>query len=492
LLFGSTLTSGVTLAVLSVATFLLMRRTLISDFDSASLAKARALSSAVEQKGQDVSVEAGEIPTEYLRRDRPEYFTVRLDDGTELARSASLGDGRLAEAGAGSEPQFQSTALPDGRRGRLVTLRFTPRVEQDEEDGHAQAPAVPRTAVLTLARDTSEIDATLSHLKAVLVSLSAAALVVSGASLLLVVRGALRPLNRLARDIESFPESDLSRRLDEGNSPVELRSLVERFNGLLGRLQGAFLRERSFTADVAHELRTPIAGLHTTLQVGRSRRREPAAYEALLDKCLKMTGGIRSVVETLLLLARADAGQLLVKSARVDLAELIDDCWDSFRQRASDRELHVELAIDRPWMVQTDSERLTMILNNLFENAVSYVDQGGRVCIQTVRNGLSADLVVTNTGSILADDEVKLVFDRFWRGDRSRSDTGVHCGLGLSLCQRLAALLRVRLTAESRDGTFRAVLSGFASETASDSGQPTARREIDAPMSKHVTEQPAG
>ena len=476
LLVGSTLASGVILAVLSVATFVLMRRTLIADFDSASLAQARALSAAVEQKGRDVSVEAGEIPTEFTRRNRPEYLAVRLeDDGTELFRSASLGNARLAEPPAGPGPAFQDTVLPDGRHGRLVALRFSPRVELEDE--HDRPAAASRTAVLTVARDTREIDATLSHLKAVLASLSGAALVVSGASLLLIVRGALRPLNRLARDIESFPEGDLSHRLNEGNGPAELVSVVERFNGLLSRLQGAFQRERSFTADVAHELRTPIAGLHTTLQVGRSRRREPESYEALIDKCLKMTGGIGSIVDTLLLLARADAGQLRVKTQRLDLAELIDECWDSFRQRASERRLRVDLAATWPCVVETDSEKLSMILNNLFDNAVSHADEGGTVCIETVPNAGSVDVVVTNTGSGLTDEEAKLALDRFWRGDRNRSDTGLHCGLGLSLCLRLAALLTVRLSVESRDGKFRVLLSGFIPEHAADSAEHSALRD---------------
>jgi two-component system sensor histidine kinase QseC len=354
--------------------------------------------------------------------------------------------------------------LPDGRPGRLVTLRFTPRYEAEDEDDHAQSPAASRAAFLTLARDTDEIDTTLSHLKAVLASLSGAALGVSGAGLLLVVRGSLRPLNRLASDIELFPESDLSCRLNEGNGPTELRSVVQRFNGLLSRLQEAFLRERSFTADVAHELRTPIAGLHTTLQVGRSRRREPEGYEALIDKCLKMTGGIGSIVETLLLLARADAGQLRAKTAPVDLADLIGECWNSFRQRASERRLRVELNIAWPCEVETDPEKVSMILNNLFDNAVSYADEGGEVCIETVRNGASQDLLVTNTGSGLTDDDAKLAFERFWRGDRNRSGTGVHCGLGLSLCQRLAALLDLRLSAECRNGSFRVLLGGFVSD----------------------------
>lgn len=493
LLLGSTLASGVTLAVLSIATFVLMRRTLIADFDLASLAKAKALSGAVERKGGHVFVESAEIPTEFTRTDRPEYFTVHLEDGTEVVRSASLGHGRLADVGGGSGTRFRSVALPDGRHGRLVAMHFTPRVELDDEDDRALAAtsvaASAQTAVLTLARDTAEIDATLSHLKAVLASLSAAALVVSGAALLLVVRGALRPLDRLARDIESFPEGDLSCRLNAGTGPTELGSVVERFNGLLSRLQDAFLRERSFTADVAHELRTPIAGLLATLQVGRSRRREPEAYEALIDKCLKMTGGIGSIVETLLMLARADAGQLRVKTTRIDLAELIDERWAPVRQRAADRRLNVELAVAWPCEVESDPEQVTMILNNLFDNAVSYANEGGSVCIETVRNGRARDLVVTNTGTGLTDDDAKLAFERFWRGDRNRSGTGVHCGLGLSLCQRLAVLLGLRLSADSREGKFRVSLAGFISVSGAEVARPIAPPEAGLPESESSARQ---
>jgi two-component system sensor histidine kinase QseC len=476
LLAGSTLASGVILAVLSVATFLLMRRALVADFDSASLTKARSLALAVEQRGRSVSVETDQVTAEYTRADRPEYFRIRLDDGTEVARSPSLGgDGQLAEAPAGAEPQFRDAVLPDGRHGRVVTLRLTPRLEHDEDQepspasaaAAATAAAAPtQAAVLTVGRSTAEIDASLSHLKTLLVFLSGAAVAVSGGALLWVVSRALRPVNRLARDIEAFPENDLSRRLSGGDAPAELRAVVERFNGLLGRLQDAFLRERSFTADVAHELRTPIAGLHTTLQVGRSRRREAADYEALIDKCLKMTGGIGSVVQTLLLLARADAGQLTVENGPADLAELIDDCWESFRPRAADRGLRVEFAVDCPWKARTDAEKLAMILNNLFDNAVSYADEGGHVWIKTVRSGGSTDLLVSNTGSAVTPGDARHLFDRFWRGDRARADTGLHCGLGLSLCQRLSLLLGVRIAAECEEGRFQVTLSGFRSDDA--------------------------
>jgi two-component system sensor histidine kinase BaeS len=162
------------------------------------------------------------------------------------------------------------------------------------------------------------------------------------------------------------------------------------------------------------------------------------------------------------LLARADAGQLRVENARVDLAELIEDCWEPFRQRAAERGLRVAFAVDRPWSVRTDAEKLAMILNNLFDNAVSYADAGGQIWIERVRNGGSSDLLVSNTGTAVSTADAAHLFDRFWRGDRARSDTGLHCGLGLSLCQRLTVLLGIRIAAEPGDGLFRVTVSGFS------------------------------
>jgi two-component system, OmpR family, heavy metal sensor histidine kinase CusS len=269
------------------------------------------------------------------------------------------------------------------------------------------------------------------------VGLCAGAIVVSGAALVFVVGRAVRPVNRLAAEIESLRETDLARRLDLPDVPAELAPVVQRLNGLLGRLENAFGRERAFTADVAHELRTPLAGLVTTLEVCRSRPRDNPAYEAAIDKCRKMIDRMQAMVESLLLLARADGGQLAAVRKRVDLSQLLSECWADCQMRAEQRGLRIDWEVPSGCIVESDPDKLRIIFQNLFDNAVSYVDDGGMI-----RVVVDAEAVeISNSGSKIGSEELPHLFERFWRGDQARTDTGVHCGLGLSLCRRLMELL---------------------------------------------------
>src|SRR5262249_2995284 len=146
---------------------------------------------------------------------------------------------------------------------------------------------------------------------------------------------------------------------------------------LLGRLEKAFAREKSFTADVAHELRTPLTGLHTTLEVCRSRPRDPAAYEAAIDECRSITDRMSGMVESLLLLARSDAGQLTVQPRPTDLPGLIAEAWKSSAAAAESRRIRAEFNLGQPLCIDTDPDKLHIIIRNLIDNAVSHADEGG-------------------------------------------------------------------------------------------------------------------
>jgi two-component system sensor histidine kinase QseC len=442
------------LALLGAAIFISMRRSLMAEFDAVSLAEAHTLASMTEQHGQHIRFDSDQPLPEFNSPHRPEYFELRLEDGSQVARSSSLGSNHLAAIAATNPPTSADTVLPDGRRGRLLSLRFTPQADGEDEDENGGPGIAARAAIVVVARDSAPLDATLSRLRWLLLTLVGSAVCLSDLVLVVVVNGALRPMRRVAQEIESFPEDNLSRRLNSQGVPAELAPVVERLNGLLGRLEAAFARERSFTADVAHELRTPLAGLQTTLEVCRSKPRDPETYQSTIDKCLAMAAGIRSMVQTLLTLARADAGQLPLVCAAVNLSELIEECWRGFQQRAAERGLHVEMRLAACGIVQRDAELLKIVMNNLFDNAVSHADEGGSVWIRSTSDGVGCTVEVANTGSrVVAGDSAQL-FRRFWRGDESRSATGLHCGLGLSLCQRLLSLTGDDISASSLNGVF--------------------------------------
>jgi signal transduction histidine kinase len=240
--------------------------------------------------------------------------------------------------------------------------------------------------------------------------------------------------------------------VDGGELPTELSPIVLRLNELLERLQNAFERERSFTADAAHELRTPLAGLEAALEVCVSRRRAPEAYETVAKRCLAVVRTMHGMIEGLLLLARADASQVPVSREVVDIENLLAESWKDFSAIAENRSLDVQWEAPADLRVETDAAKLRHILSNLLDNAVRYADAGGTILISTEQLETVARIRISNTGSRVSANDAAKVFERFWRGDHSRTATGTHSGLGLAVCSKLTDVLRGKISVTSASG----------------------------------------
>jgi len=441
LLVHASLAVALILALWGAGVYYFTRHSLEKDFNEALLTQARAVAATAEQH-DDGSIIFDFDPLEmpqFVVKNHPDYFEAWISPATIL-RSPSLGSSDLPRPPAVGPLTYTDIVLPSGKEGRMVAMAF-PVASEHDEAGHFFHQQNSRTMLLAVAAETHSLRHTLEQLRWLLEGLCSAAVVVSGIVLMLVVGRAVRPIERIARDIDGLRESDLSVRLAVPDVPSELRPVVEKLNGLLTRLETAFARERSFTADVAHELRTPLAALVTTFDVCRTRQRDESAYIAAIDKSRQVAQRMQGMIEALLMMARADAGQLAVKLQSVDAADLIDDCWAMFVHQADARGLVVHINVQRPALLETDPEKIRIILHNLFDNAVAYANDAGTVRISADVSEGRFHLEVANTGSRISPEEVQRVFDRFWRGDESRANTGVHCGLGLSLCQRLARLL---------------------------------------------------
>ena len=196
----------------------------------------------------------------------------------------------LVLAGSGQPPSCRFLDLPDGRAGRLLTAQLPIRREtadgdqadanRDQADADRDSSERPMHAsldssvVLSVARDTRDMDRVLSQIRWLLTSVLVAASLVSAAAMLVVVRHGLKPVTALAEQISMVDDNCLSKRIELPDTAEELAPVVNRLNELLDRLQATIDREKGFTADVAHELRTPIAGLETALEVCASRPRE--------------------------------------------------------------------------------------------------------------------------------------------------------------------------------------------------------------------------
>ncbi|MCX5745030.1 MAG: ATP-binding protein [Proteobacteria bacterium] len=448
LLVGAGLGVAIAFVVSGGLVYTFTRASVTAQFDQALEAKARSLAAFVELDGDTVEAEldpAGPLG------DRDDFEIWSRD--RVLVRSTSLGTADLVPS-PGTRPILASDspgtivarALRDGRAGRQITLRFLPRVEPGQ--AHRDLPEV----VLVLARGTADVDATIGRIAAVLVGVGAFGTLLALAILALAIRLGLAPLRALATSITAIQPGALATRLPPAHVPLEVAPVVARLDELLGRLAFAFERERELTAELAHELRTPLAGIRATIEVALDRDRPTERYRTALTDVLAIAGQTERLVETMLSLARLDAGPSSSSSSSsssvIAVDALIREVVEPWAQALTARGVELDTCLPAV-TITCDREKLRLVLGNLVENAVTYVDDAGRIAI-----ALAADRIeITNTGCTLpAGSEVR-VFERFWRGDAARS-TGHHAGLGLALCKKLVDVIGGTVDAAIAEGTF--------------------------------------
>jgi two-component system sensor histidine kinase QseC len=365
-----------------------------------------------------------------------EYFQVRDEDGETVAKSPSLGDGDLPPMRSKpGEARCHNIALPDGRPGRAAARAFSPRVQDDAHRGEG--------LTLVMARSREELDRTLASILTGLLA-AAAALAIGGAWLVRwgVAHG-LRPIGAIANEASSITANSLALRFTTEGATQELQPIAARLNELLTRLDAAFAREKRFTADVAHELRTPIAELRALAEV--ALREAPgqdtvAYFEDARELALQMEG----LVTALLTLARADAGNLAPCPTRIDLVALVHEIWGHCAGEAAARSLQVKIDLPSSMPLDADRDLITILLRNLLGNAAAHTPADGNVTITLAVAPDKATLSIGNTNDGLKPADLDVMRQAFWRKDAARTGSN-HSGLGLALADTIARLLHMRL-----------------------------------------------
>jgi signal transduction histidine kinase len=261
-----------------------------------------------------------------------------------------------------------------------------------------------------------------------------------------VVRRGLRPLDGLADRMRAIDAPRLELGLSPDAMPSELRPIVGRLTDLLGRLRASFERERRFSADVAHELRTPLAEMRTIAEVSLGEVEPGSEAGAALRDLRAAALQMERIVVTLLALARCEQGRQLVELEVVDLRQALSQAWAPLEESARGRALQVEIDPGSPPHVRTDPALLASILGNLLSNAVAYTPEAGSIAVSSSRVPEGVELRIVNSQRDLGPGDLEHLFEPFWRKEQARSG-GSHAGLGLALVVALCRLLRIELRA---------------------------------------------
>lgn len=277
---------------------------------------------------------------------------------------------------------------------------------------------------------------------------------------------AVAPINHVSQTLQQVTGTNISKRIDPQQVDQEFAHLVQMLNEMLDRLETTIEQQRTFVSNASHELRTPISilGMHSELALSRQRTAEE--YRSTLDICLRTSQRLTALTENLLTIARADAGQLAHKVARVDLSQLARESVEFLQPLANQRNIQLDHSGEEAH-VSGDGLLLRQLIDNLLTNAITYNHDGGNVFIQVSANDAEVNLEVTDHGPGIEKEHLPFIFDRFYRVSESRaSDTG-GTGLGLAICQSISNLHDGQLTVHSdaSETTFQLTLPAQPSET---------------------------
>jgi two-component system heavy metal sensor histidine kinase CusS len=260
----------------------------------------------------------------------------------------------------------------------------------------------------------------------------------------------LAPLRRVTATARGLSAGRLGERLPERDAPNEVRDLVIAFNGMLERLESSFRRLSDFSADIAHELRTPVSNLMTQTEVALSHSRSPDEYRDVLASNLEEYERIARMVSDMLFLAQAENGHLLHSSEAVNLADEVRALIDFYEALAEEK--GVQIVLTGEAKLTADRSMMRRALSNLLSNALRHTPSGSIVEISITRQGCLAMLAVKNHGDTIPSDQLTRIFERFHRASPERHRHGEGAGLGLAITRSIVETHGGRIEVRSDAG----------------------------------------
>jgi signal transduction histidine kinase len=351
----------------------------------------------------------------------------------------------------------------NGKRYRGFALHGVRQIDQDDK-----SPGIARPVVIFYAASLKPFWEAMSHAARFLVISNFLILLFTAGTLLILLRRGMAPLQELAGAASGISSNSLRFRAPANAFAVqELAGVAQALESAMSRLERAFAQQQIFVHDAAHELKTAVTIIKSSLQLLTSRKRTAAEYERGLEMCLSDCARLEDLVQKLLLLARAEQPREEQAAAlRTDLSERVREVADQMEPLAAVRGVNLDLDLKEGAIAGIASDDCVTLVTNLVVNALQHTPAGGTVVLRVQSVGGMTSFHVEDNGEGIPPEDLPHIFDRFYRGDPSRARNTGGAGLGLAICKALAAAGggQLVITSEVGRGTVAEVTFPGANE----------------------------
>lgn len=323
--------------------------------------------------------------------------------------------------------------------------------------------------IIQIASSLEDVEEALNTLLILLVITVPLALMVASLGGQFLANKALKPVDQITQTARMITSQNLNQRIKPPKVKDEISRLIETFNEMISRLDQSFRQIKQFSTDASHELKTPLTILKGEAEVTLRRKRPPQEYEQILRSNLEEVNRMSQIVDDLLLLSKADIGEIRLNRGRIHLVEILNEVVAQVNILAQAKNLRIETSNhDENVQIFGDGLRIRELFLNLIENGIKYTEAGGALRItvtkDTSRHAIRpsarpeekhqefAKIIVSDTGIGIAKEDQEKIFDRFFRVDKARSRVQGGSGLGLSICQWIVEAHGGEINVESEIG----------------------------------------
>ena len=421
-----TVVFGLLIVILSVISYVRLEDSLDSDMSVRLTELTDGLHGYLREDGEKLALDfdEGDNDQRAFVDEATRYYQI-YDRQTGQQLSSSDGIAPLALGLTPSEVQ----AYGDDQR----TLEMTTDIGRMRISNSVIPGTNGRSYLLQVGIPLRQMDAALANYRHLLLWLLPLTLIAAVLVAWRLSGFALRPLGHVAEAARAIDVSSLERRVPVRGVKDELEDVARAFNGILERLEQSVGEMRQFSAALAHELRTPLTAMRGEMELALGRMRPDDPQVRAVASQIEEIDSLRRLIDSILTLARAEAGQIPLVFAPLDLGELAASLVDQLKPVAEAKGIVLRCERHGATVVVADAGWLERLLLNLIDNAIKFTESGGQVCVRVERRNRSASLTVRDTGIGMTPEVASHVFERFFRADPARSSTGSGSGLGLTL-----------------------------------------------------------